>query len=84
MGRLSRAKAEAEELSGELARLPGLSESLRNATPEVRRQVFEAFDLEVLSGKAERKIEISATIPRPSRMPSGSRKPSQRRARWWY
>jgi hypothetical protein len=28
----------------------------------VRRQVFEAFDLEVLYGKAGREIEISATV----------------------
>ena len=30
--------------------------------PDLQRQVFEAFELEVLYNKAARKIEISATV----------------------
>ena len=57
-----REEAEADELTGQLARLPDLTESLRQATPEVQRQVFEAFELEILYDKAGRTIEISATV----------------------
>jgi hypothetical protein len=32
------------------------------SSPEVQRQVFEAFELEILYDKAERRIEISATV----------------------
>ena len=55
-------EAEAEELTEQLARIPDLTESLRQATPAVRRQVFEAFELEIRYDKAERRIEISATV----------------------
>jgi hypothetical protein len=57
-----REEAEVEELTDQLARVPDLTESLRTASPEVQRQVFEAFELEILYDKAERRIEISATV----------------------
>jgi hypothetical protein len=58
----AREEAEAEELSSQLARVPDLTKALREATPEVQRQVFEAFELEILYDKAGRTIEISATV----------------------
>jgi hypothetical protein len=53
---------EAEALTAQLERIPDLGESPRSATPEVQRQVFEAFELEILYDKANRKVEISATV----------------------
>jgi hypothetical protein len=41
---------------------PDLSQALRQAPPALKRQVFEAFCLEVRYDKIERRIEISATI----------------------
>ena len=35
---------------------------MREASPAVQRQVFEAFELQILYDKAERRIEISATV----------------------
>jgi hypothetical protein len=57
-----RDEAEEDELAEQLARVPDLTEALRDATPEVQRQVFKAFELQILYDKAERKIEISATV----------------------
>jgi hypothetical protein len=57
-----REEAEADVLTAQLARIPDLAQSLREASPEVQRQVFEAFELEILYDKADRKIEISATV----------------------
>jgi hypothetical protein len=42
--------------------VPDLSKALGEAPPEIQRQVFQAFELEVLYDKADRKIVISATI----------------------
>jgi hypothetical protein len=42
--------------------VPDLTKALREAPPEVQRQVFEAFELEILYDKAGRTIEISATV----------------------
>jgi hypothetical protein len=39
-----------------------LTKALRDASPEVQRQVFEAFELQIIYDKAERRIEISATV----------------------
>jgi hypothetical protein len=39
-----------------------LRESLREASPGVQRQVFEAFELQILYDKPDRRIEISATV----------------------
>jgi len=49
-------------LAERLARIPDLTESLRNAPREVKRQTFEAFELRIAFDKAARRIEISATI----------------------
>jgi site-specific DNA recombinase len=57
-----REEAEADELTEQLARIPDLTQSLGEASPEVQRQVFEAFELEILYDKAERTIEMSATV----------------------
>ena len=57
-----REEAEEDELTEQLARIPDLTKALREAAPEVQRQVFEAFELQILYDKAERKIEISATV----------------------
>jgi len=63
-GRISHsvAGAEAEHLNDLLARIPDLTETLREAPVEVKRQTFEAFDLRIQFDKAERRIEVSATI----------------------
>jgi site-specific DNA recombinase len=51
-----------EELTDILSRLPDLSEALRKAPPNIKRQVFEAFCLQIRYDNIERRIEISATI----------------------
>jgi len=53
---------EEAELVARLESLPDLSESLRNASPQIKRQVFEAFDLQIAFDKREGRVEISATI----------------------
>jgi hypothetical protein len=45
-----------------LARLPDLGDALRHAPKELKRQVFEAFCLQITYDKINRRIEISATI----------------------
>ena len=57
-----REEAEEGELTEQLARIPDLTKTLREAAPEVQRQVFEAFELQIHYDKAERKLEISATV----------------------
>jgi hypothetical protein len=52
----------AEELVAQLERLPNLGKALRKAPPALKRQVFEAFALEVRYDKVSRHIEISATV----------------------
>ncbi len=42
--------------------MPDLTKRLCEASPEVQRQVFEAFELQIVYDKAERRIEISATV----------------------
>jgi hypothetical protein len=54
--------AEVEELSKQLARVPDLAKALREASPELQRRVFQAFELQILYDKAGRKIEISAAV----------------------
>jgi hypothetical protein len=53
---------EDDYLADRLARIPDLTQSLRNAPPEMKRQTFEAFELRISFDKAARRIEISATI----------------------
>jgi hypothetical protein len=55
-------EAEAEDLTERLMKIPDLTEQLRKAPRDVQRQVFEAFGLEIRFDKAERRIEVSATI----------------------
>jgi hypothetical protein len=57
-----REEAEVDELSKQLARVPDLGKALREAPPELQRQVFQAFELQILYDKGDRKIEISATV----------------------
>jgi hypothetical protein len=45
-----------------LSRLPDLSRALRKAPPQLKRQVFDAFGLQITYDKIGRRIEISATI----------------------
>jgi ATP-dependent DNA ligase len=51
-----------EELEYQLGRIPDLTESLREAPVSVKRQVFEAFELQIRYDRIERRIEISATV----------------------
>jgi site-specific DNA recombinase len=51
-----------EDAPALLARLPDLGDALRNAPKQLKRQVFEAFCLEISYDKLNRRIEISATI----------------------
>ena len=53
---------DADELIATLSRVPDLSQALRDAPIALKRQVFEAFCLEVRYDKVERRIEISATV----------------------
>jgi site-specific DNA recombinase len=57
-----REAAEDAELTEQLKRLPDLSQALRDAPPQLQRQVFQTFDLEITHDKAEGKVEISATV----------------------
>ncbi|MFN8113174.1 MAG: recombinase family protein [Solirubrobacterales bacterium] len=55
-------EAEDEELLSQLDRLPDLTEALRTASPQVKRQVFESFDLQIVYDKRESRVEITATV----------------------
>jgi hypothetical protein len=57
--------------------------SLAEATPEIQRQVFEAFDLQIAYDKSERGIEISATVSAAVAEASRTRKALQKEAQWW-
>jgi hypothetical protein len=54
--------AASEDASALLARLPDLGDALRNAPKRLKRQVFEAFSLQITYDKLSRRIEISATV----------------------
>ncbi|MDQ3759990.1 MAG: hypothetical protein M3331_08630 [Actinomycetota bacterium] len=51
-----------EELSEQLSRLPDLGAALREAPPEIKRQVFASFDLQIAYDKAEHRVELTATV----------------------
>jgi hypothetical protein len=51
-----------------LARVPDLTKALREASPDVQRQVFEAFELQIVYDKADRRIAISATVSDAARL----------------
>ena len=53
---------EEEELMKRLEDLPDLTESLRTASPQIKRQVFQAFDLQIAFDKTAGRVEISATV----------------------
>ena len=55
-------EAEHDYLAERLARVPDLGEQLRDATPEVKREFFQAFELRVEFDKANGRIGISATV----------------------
>ena len=54
--------AEEEELAAQLARLPDLGQALREAPAAVKRQVFESFELRIAYDRAERRVELTATV----------------------
>jgi len=51
-----------EQLEAALERIPDLSEALQAAPTQLKRQVFDAFELRITYDKQRRRIEISATI----------------------
>jgi DNA invertase Pin-like site-specific DNA recombinase len=54
--------AEDDYLAQRIARIPDLAQSLHDAAPEIKRQTFQAFDLRIEFDKAQRRIQISATV----------------------
>ncbi|HEX2016228.1 MAG TPA: hypothetical protein VGN69_05990 [Solirubrobacteraceae bacterium] len=59
--RIAELKSDKEEalLTQRLARIPDLTQALRDASPEVKRQAFDAFGLRIEFDKAQRRIEIA-------------------------
>ena len=55
-------EAEDNDLTQRLERIPDLSRQLRDAPREVKRQLFDAFELRITYDRAERRIEVSATV----------------------
>jgi site-specific DNA recombinase len=55
-------EADVQDLEDRLGRLPNLSRQLHRASPEIKRQTFEAFGLRIDYDKAERTIAVSATV----------------------
>ena len=45
-----------------LERIPDLTEALRTASVQIKRQVFESFDLQIAYDKQEGRVELSATV----------------------
>ncbi len=58
----SQARTSPNTSTEQLARIPDLSEALREATPAIKRQVFAGFDLQIAYDKVERRVELSATV----------------------
>jgi hypothetical protein len=67
-----------------LKKVPDLTKALRDASPEVQRQVFEAFELQIIYDKAERRIEISATVSEAVANAFEKKEVLPKRAPWWY
>jgi hypothetical protein len=59
---LDQTEGEDAELLERLDGIPNLTESLRTASAQIKRQVFEAFDLQIHFDKREGRVEISATV----------------------
>jgi hypothetical protein len=57
-----RQEAEDEELTAQLARIPDVTEALREATPAIKREVYAAFDLQIAHDKVNRRVELLATV----------------------
>jgi site-specific DNA recombinase len=55
-------EAEDDCLAERLAQIPDLTEQLRDATPAVRRQILQAFELRIEWDKARGSVNISATV----------------------
>ena len=45
-----------------MERIPDLTQALREAPVAVKRQVFESFDLQIAYDKAQRRVELTATV----------------------
>ena len=56
------AAADHADLTASLERLPDLTQQLRDATPEVKRALFDAFELRIVYDKTQNRVQISATI----------------------
>ena len=54
--------ADHDHLARRLSRLPDLAEQLHGASPEVQREVFQAFELRVEFDKGNGRIGISTTV----------------------
>jgi hypothetical protein len=78
-----RQEDEDDELRDQLARVPDLNKSLRKASPEVKRQVFESFDLQIAYDRVEHRVELTATVPEAVADALENAKPSRRRAQAW-
>jgi hypothetical protein len=46
----------------QLSRTADLTEAPRTASPQIKRQVFESFDLQIAYDRRESRVEISATV----------------------
>ncbi len=57
-----RQETEDEELISQLDRIPDLTEALETASPQIKRQVFASFDLQIAFDKQGGRVEISATV----------------------
>lgn len=56
------ADQEAPDAAALLASIPDLNTALRAASPEVKRQLFDAFDLQLTYDKSRQHLQISATL----------------------
>lgn len=53
---------DAPEAGALLASLPDLTDPMRQAPPSIKRQLFEAFGLQITYDKPSRKVELTATM----------------------
>ena len=54
--------ADHSQLAASLERMPDLTKQLRRASPEVKRALFDAFELRIVYDKPNNRVQISATI----------------------
>ena len=74
------AEPDADELIAALSRVPDLSQAVRDAPMELKRQVFEAFCLRSATTRWSGASRSRRRSPRPWRRPSRTRKTSRRRS----